>query len=123
MAAKLTTSRMIIVAVLLVLFGVILVVAFNMESFIKGFREGRDSAYYGQMRSNCVSSAGVSVKAQGADPATPEIKQKIEGYCDCIVAEARTKLPPSEGVSLDPNSPEGSAKVMELAKACMGKLQ
>jgi|SRR5215510_13733277 len=123
MAAKLTTSRMIIVAVLVVLFGAVFFVVFNMDSFIEGFRKGRDAAYYGQMRSNCVSSAGASVKAQGVDPAAPETKQKIEGYCDCIVVEAQTKLPPSEGASLDLNSPEGNAKVMQLANACMGKLQ
>jgi hypothetical protein len=123
MARVSTTTKVVIGVVAFAVLGLVVGVSSNLPAIIEGFKEGRDTAYYGEMRSSCIASANESVKAQGAETSAPDIQQKIVGYCDCIVAEAKTKLPASEAVSLDLNSPEGSAKMTQLIEACAGKLQ
>ena len=120
MAAQLSAGRKIAIVVLIVLFVVLLGIAFNMKSIVHRFEGGRNEAFFTSMHESCLSSATQSAQAKGAD--VTALKPKIAAYCDCAVQEARNRIPPEQAESLDLTSPAGQSKMAEVAQACAGKL-
>ena len=118
--ANLSIGRKIAVAVLITVFGVFLGVAFNMNSIVAAYQQGRDQAFYTSMHDSCIVSATQSATASGA--AAAAIKPKIDAYCGCLVDEAHSKIPPDVAASLDLTSDAGRAKLTELAQFCVAKV-
>ena len=99
-----------------------------------GRKASTDTEYYGEIHSQCLASF-LPMKAlpptQLGDREAGnkwhiermEREAKIASYCNCIVFQAAKRLPWSEDMPLDPRSPEGAAKLTELAGPCMAELQ
>jgi hypothetical protein len=120
MAAKLSIGRKIAVVFLIVVFGLFLGVAFNMDSIMAAYQQGRDTAFYTSLHDSCISSATQSAQANGMDAAT--VKPRVEAYCGCIVQQAHNRLPPDAAASLDLASAAGQSKMTELAQACIAQI-
>jgi hypothetical protein len=86
-----------------------------------GSGEEHAATFYKEMNDSCIKAGTESLRSKGIDPAANGMPQKIEAYCGCIVAEAKSKQLASS--SIDPISPDGQAKTAELTQACAARLQ
>ena len=93
--------------------------AFGISHLIEGSRTGLLSG----IRDSCISSATETVRARGLDVAKPDIAQKLESYCSCVVDAVKSgKMSPAELTlfSADPQSADPAvAKVREMVAVCL----
>ena len=126
-------SRKLVVVALLGLFVALLVAAGSITlDIILAFPRKTGNDYYRQLGGQCMGSAPLKVQplVQLGDREARnrwhiermETAEKNQRYCTCIVTEAARKLPPPKE-PFDLYSPEGAAKLQELARPCMAELQ
>jgi hypothetical protein len=81
-------------------------------------------AVHSNMHANCISSANDTIRKSGGDPNAAEIKGRITGYCDCVVADVRAEFTLSEIADLekDPDQIASHPKMKAIIDRCVAKI-
>ena len=116
-------------ALLLVVVGLGLAIAYDVGGMrtraVKTASEAYGDVVFQNMHDHCISSAGDTIRRSGADPDAADVKGKIVGYCDCIVADVRAQFTLSEIADLekDPGQIASDPKMKAIIDRCVAKFR
>jgi hypothetical protein len=116
-------------SLLLVVVGVGLVIAYDVGGLRTRAVNTVSGAYgdvvFSNMHEHCISSASDTIRKSGADPDAADVKGKIVGYCDCVVADVRVQFTLSEIADLekDPARIAGDPRMKAIIQRCVAKFK
>jgi hypothetical protein len=115
-------------ALLAIVIGGVLVVAYDVGGFrtraVDRVGEVNGDAVYSNMHEHCISSANDSMRQSGADPDAADVKGRVVGYCDCVVANVRAQFTLSAIADLekDPARIASNPKMKAIVDRCVAKI-
>jgi hypothetical protein len=115
-------------SLLLVVIGVGLVIAYDVGGVrtraVNTASEAYGEVVFKNMHDHCISSASDTIRKSGADP-DADVKGRIVGYCDCIVADVRAQFTLSEIADLekDPEQIARDSRMKAIIERCVAKFR
>jgi hypothetical protein len=116
-------------ALLVVVIGVGLVIAYDVGGLrtraVNRASEADGDVVFKNMHEHCISGASDTIRKSGADPDAADVKGKIVGYCDCIVADVRAQFTLSEIADLekDPGQIASDPRMNAIIQRCVAKFR
>jgi hypothetical protein len=114
-------------SVLVIAIGIALAIAYDVGGLrtraVDQVGEVYSDAVFRNMHDHCISSANDTIRKSGGDPAAADVRGRITGYCDCIVAEVRSQFTISEIADLEkePARITENPKMKAIIQRCVAK--